>query len=309
MSGFLFVGKYGGASTSLIYSKMTTGAMYVRRIMRDGTPRYRGFRNNDVDRRFDSLRQPPSAENQRVVRWGFQETLRTNSSSIIYNSSRALAAASNKRNARLAFQEAGVPAPVFVTTDNFRDEYLPVIARPHYHARAQNFVVLNTRDEFSRHYDPARWYYSSFVNKEQEVRVHVGSGMVLAIMEKPRPTDNATIAWNRVLNDEEGFQYVRWNMISRHRYRKAAQAAISACAAVGLDFAGVDVMIYNRQPYVLEINTSPSVESSDYVAGRYARYFDMLLSSPSRVEPFSDHMEVERGSDLVFRFDGEQEEE
>jgi len=115
---------------------------------------------------------------------------------------------------RQTFIENNVNCPVLVTPENFDISYLPIIARPLVHSKGKNFVVLNSFSDFERHYNQNNqgWYYSNFINKEREFRVHCAHGKVLVLMEKSNP-NNGNIAWNRAQNDTEPFEYVTWTRI------------------------------------------------------------------------------------------------
>jgi glutathione synthase/RimK-type ligase-like ATP-grasp enzyme len=47
-------------------------------------------------------------------------------------------------------------------------------------------------------------------------------------------------------------------------------------AALGLDFGGVDVMVKDNVAYVIEVNTAPTLNSSDYVALTMVKVYGLV---------------------------------
>src|SRR5690606_22985293 len=104
-------------------------------------------------------------------------------------------------------------------------------------------------------------------------------GRILNYLQKPKPQGDI-IAWNRAINGE-AFDNVKWSNYDS----KIALECLKAVEAIGLDFAGVDVIVdKNGKPYILELNTSPTLNSSEYSMTRYAKYFDWLCKNNKRRE-------------------------
>jgi glutathione synthase/RimK-type ligase-like ATP-grasp enzyme len=282
------VGIHGRPSMKKVYDQMDVGDLIVRRKinLKKGGRKvyYRHYTNNDVTKLNKDL-SAPDLSNAIVIRWGTREEVPTSNGTIVYNKSSAIANATNKSRSRSIMIDAGVSCPKLVTPENFHNDDLPIIARPPVHAKGRNFVVLRNRSQFENHYRNNvrhEWYYSAFIDKENEYRVHTAHGKVLALMEKQKPTDGK-IAWNRARNlDDDGFEYVAYGRYGEKPITNALIQAINATNSLGLDFAGVDVMTRGNDAFVLEANTSPTLNSSDYVSERYAEYFQWLLSSEKR---------------------------
>lgn len=104
---------------------------------------------------------------------------------------------------------------------------------------------------------------------------------ILNYLEKPNP-GGGQIAWNRALNGE-AFTNVKWS-----DYNSAVcKVALEAIKALSLDFGGVDIILDREgKAYVLEVNTSPTLASSEYSMSRYAKYFDWLCKEPKRRKHF-----------------------
>jgi predicted ATP-grasp superfamily ATP-dependent carboligase len=249
-----------------------------------------------------------SLEDSVVVRWGTREVLPTNGGSVVYNRINAIENATNKLKSRELFIEHGVSAPKLIKAgemgviENIEEEDFPIIARPHVHSKGKNFVILRTLDELEKHWANCHngWYYSAFVDKTSEFRIHCAHGKALAVMEKPRPVDG-NIAWNRAQNDVDPFDYVPWGEVDERGLKPVIAEAIRACKALGLDFGGVDVIMKDNAAYVLEVNTAPTLNSSPYVAKRWGMYFDWLFRQDKRREHWLDFDQKKEGKSMIWK--------
>jgi glutathione synthase/RimK-type ligase-like ATP-grasp enzyme len=281
----IFVGRDGRPSMKKVFSSLKTESrLVVRRIPPNREPYLRIYSNGNSDKYAKQslvvLREPMG----KMIRWGNRIEMATDKSTIVYNKSEAIANATNKKLSRELFLKNKVRTPQFVTPNNVKDSQYPVIARPSTHAKGKNFIILRNHADFSKHYATHQangWYYSEFINKEREFRVHCAHGKVLAIMEKAKGGDS--IAWNRAQTGEAFTRVPQADYIFSICYQ-----ALKATQTLGLDFAGVDVMLVQEggkpQGYVLEVNTSPTLNSSDHVSLQYALYFDWLNRHEKRRE-------------------------
>lgn len=302
---FILCGKHGRPSTKLVYSKMTSGKLMQRRqIFRGrGASRsflrqyYRLFQNNNSE----VLTKAPEAtlENSVVIRWGTREELPSDSSSVVYNTAASIARITDKYQSRRCFAENNVATPKDITLQNVAPEDYPIICRPFVHSKGRNFIVLNDEVELRAHYNTNRFYYSAFVDKTREFRIHVGHSKVLAVMEK-NPVEGS-IAWNRAIDGAEPFNYITWTQVDEQNLKPVLVEAIKAVLAVGADMGGVDVLLTaDNQPSVVEVNSAPTLNSSDYVAGRWADYFSWLFKEETRRDHW-DYAQFERGSSLIWK--------
>lgn len=271
----ILVGVDGRPSMRGTYNKMQSESQLIirKKLKKSNTYRFNQYTNHIITD-YNKLPLNTNISNSIIVRWGTQQDFSGNNN-IIYNMSKNLAIASNKKKSRQIFIENNIACPKMVhprTNTNY-----PVIARPEKHSKGKNFVVFNNRHDFARHYDQNsnNWYYSEFINKVSEFRIHVAHGRVLNYLEKPKPEDPNQIAWNRAVNGE-AFNNVKWSDYNS----KVCDLAIKAIQSLGLDFGGVDIIVdQDGNPYVLEVNCSPTLASSDYSMTRYAMYFDWLAKS------------------------------
>lgn len=100
--------------------------------------------------------------------------------------------------------------------------------------------------------------YTKYVKKEAEFRVHCFRGQgVFDIQRKIRDPGREPTNW-QVRNHDNGFIYVRDNIVVPEDIKEQALRAFDAS---GLDFGAVDVIWNSNQgkAYVLEINTAPGL--------------------------------------------------
>lgn len=285
----ILVGKDGRPSMKGTFSKMVSNAeLWVRRRVtgrRTGRVKewFRKYINANSEVFSKVKIETADFTNKFIIRWG--NTIAVDlTNSIVYNKAENIKKATDKKLSRQILAEAGVSVPRAVTPDSDNINY-PVITRPRRHAKGRNFVTLNDRNQFYQHWivNQEDWYYSEFVDKVKEYRAHCCHGRIINLLEKPNP-GNGTIAWNRAVNGE-AFDNIRWSEYDG----RVCYESLKAVEAMGLDFAGVDVIVDSEgNPYILELNTGPTLNSSEYSMTRYAKYFDWLTKTGSR----RDHWEL-----------------
>lgn len=274
----IIVGLHGRPSIKKVFSMMEDSSVEVhvrRRVPKTGKELMRIYRNNNPNTYDKVLVTDMHYVGCTIIRWGNCVVLNTTDCKI-YNHSDAIAKASSKGRTRVLLQEAGVDVPTIV--NDGVSTVFPVIARPQTHAKGKNIVVLKSQSELTEFYRSHRdWYYAEFFAKDREVRVHVAFGKILCVMEKPAPADKSMVAWNKAQ------VHLEWNAIRWSEYPKnACLQALNAVKALGMDTGGVDVMIKGDVAKVLEVNTAPTLLSTEYTAKRYAMFFDWLFRKPNR---------------------------
>lgn len=276
----ILVGRDGRPSMKKVFALMKTESeLTVRRIPpRTKKPYLRVYEAAQVDNFKKKPIDELKLEGVKCIRWGNRIEAPTDKGTIVYNKSEAIAHATNKKLSRELFIKGKVRTPQLVTPQNVKEAQFPIIARPSTHAKGKNFVTLKTRDDFAKHYatnEANGWYYSEFINKEREFRVHCAHGKILGVMEKVKGGDK--IAWNRAVTGEP------FTRIAQKDYPfSVCFQALKAVKTLGLDFAGVDVMLLGKDGFVLEVNTSPTLNSSDFISEQYAKYFDWLNRADKR---------------------------
>lgn len=120
----------------------------------------------------------------------------------------------------------------------------------------RGIVVAETMDQLV-----AAPLYTRYVKKLKEFRCHVAFGNVVDVQEKRRRAGADEAADSKIRNHQTGWVYCRENIVEPEDLR---QIAVTALAALGLDFGAVDI-IYNQKQnrcYVLEINTACGLEGT-----------------------------------------------
>lgn len=301
MRKVILTGKHGRPSTKLAWSFLSTDVnnpitLVQRRQFTKKNGKfvqyYRIFGDTslyDESQLYQLKFKNFNFDNSVIIRWGTRENITANNS-IIYNKAGAIANATDKLISRQLFIKNDVSAPRLL---NHIDDYNSgvVIARPYIHSKGKNLIVLNNKQELQNHWRNG-WYYSEFIDKVREFRVHVGHSKVLALMEKHNP-NNGSIAWNRAQNDTEPFTRIKQAEADDQNLLSVLQEAIKAVNALGLDMGGVDVMLdKDGIAYVLEVNTASTLNSSPKVAEMWSKYWQWLL----RINSKRDHWDF-----LVFK--------
>ena len=295
MGNVIFAGRDGRPSMKGAYANMVTNADLVVRRRLPHKEYYRVYKGHNSNSYLKVRIGDYDFTNSVIIRWGNRIEIDT-TNSIVYNQSKAIADATDKKKARLILHEAGVRVPKMVTLENVKEADLPIICRPFTHAKGKNFIILNTIQEFKNHYNPNRYYYSAFVNKVKEYRIHCAHGKILNFLEKPNPK-NGSIAWNRARNGGEAFENVKWDDYNFN----CGIEALKACKALKLDFSGIDVLLDEKGvAWVLEANTSPTLASSEYSMQRYGMYFDWLFRKNEKREHW-DFTKFEKAGSLAWK--------
>jgi glutathione synthase/RimK-type ligase-like ATP-grasp enzyme len=298
----ILVGKDGRPSMKKVFSQMKSTSKLIvrRRIAAKSKEWLRVYEANNPEKFSKQPISDLTMTDQKVIRWGNRIEAPTSETSVVYNKAEAIANATDKKLSRELFLKGKVRSPKLVNPENIADGDFPIIARPNRHAKGKNFIVLKTRDEFFAHFRTNAqngWYYSAFINKTSEYRVHCAHGKVLAVMQKTPGGDK--IAWNRAVTGEP------FTKVEQANYPfSVCFQALKAVQTLGLDFAGVDVMQIEEagkpQGYVLEVNTSPTLNSSDWVSSQYAKYFDWLNRQDKR-RPHWDYTKFEKAASFAWK--------
>lgn len=228
-----------------------------------------------VGTKENSLLEILENDANRIINWGNR----------IFSTDRFFAAnrpsfidnASNKARCRRILQDASVSVPRTYFWENLEEcteVTYPIIVRPSSHHGGSDFNVFNNPDKLAAFLwgkPVGTWYASEVFEKTHEYRLHVMSGKVSVIQEKPLV--EGEIRGNYAVN-HESWRILKWGEYNHPMCR----TAVHALAILGLDFGAVD-MLYNAKNNtwaICEVNTSPAV-NSPYMSGKYAMYFDWLI--------------------------------
>ena len=203
----------------------------------------------------------PFLKNSRVlINWGSSDPLTRQLNCRIINRPSAVAFASDKILSLAAFKDKNVNCPDWTTDINVAEEWInngkTVFCRTLTRAHSGRGIhIASTSDELV---DAP--LYTQYIKKQKEFRVHVFRNKVIDLQEKRRSTNSPDSDF-LIRNHANGFVFCRDNIIEPTNLRSTA---LSAVAALGLDFGAVDI-IYNahyNKCYALEVNTAPGLEGT-----------------------------------------------
>lgn len=190
------------------------------------------------------------------IRWGSRLPYNGYSTQLELNTPEAIGLAVDKKRARKIFRDNGLLTPRSFFSKKevlISKKVFPIIGRPRVHTQGKHFEVFNSQSEIRNF--PEMGYYSELIPKDREIRVYVVGGRVEGIAEKI-PEDPSEISWN--VHQGAKMMDVAYN-IDAHTW--AEDNAKFAMKLLGLNFGGVDIMMYKNMPYVLEVNTAPALSN------------------------------------------------
>jgi biotin carboxylase len=214
----------------------------------------------------------------------------------LLNTQDMVRAASNKKKARQIFAEAGVPSPeLFLSAKEVSKDDLPVVGRTSYHHKGQGFWFCKTLAQVKQASREGATHFMEFVSNTREYRVHTfikkkyreseertpESYVSIKISEKRWVGEGGPDPLEPQKNHEFGWTFMAPKERREEELDVVRYAAKQAIAALGIDFGAVDVMyrIRAKQPYVLEVNSTPSL--SDENATTCEVYANRILKTIS----------------------------
>lgn len=204
-----------------------------------------------------------------LINWGSSAALPTGYGRTL-NSAAAIATASNKLRSFEVLRDAGVSIPEFWTRrEDVPEGVYPLVCRTVLNGHSGRGIVMADSAEAT----VAAPLYVRYVPKQDEFRVHVVGGAVVAVQRKARRRDVENPNW-QIRNHANGFVFAREGVEAP---AAVIEQSIMAVAALGLDFGGVDVIWNERQQraYVLEVNTACGLEGQ--TVNDYAEAFTRIV--------------------------------
>lgn len=241
------------------------------------------------------LRQ--AGEPEYVINLGTTEEFRIGSTFL--NDGDMVRASSNKRKARMLFQELGVPAPrLYLRASEVGTPDLPVVGRTSYHKKGEGFWYCRTLAEVRQAVKQGATHFLQFIPKTREYRVHTFAKHRALGQEDRALDDYVSIkisekVWQGEVkpdpNEPQKNHAFGWTFLGPQRRREeeldvVRHAAKAAIAALGMDFGAVDVMykVRDKQAFVLEVNSTPSLANE--TADTCGRYADRILKTLGKLK-------------------------
>lgn len=227
---------------------------------------------------------PPTERVDLLIRWGSTERV-TQRPGRVLNPSRAIAAASDKMGSLVFLQQRGISVPKCEALANFDIKRLtlhhfvekgwnvPVLARDRHHTRGEDVVLCLQTIDFVRAHRWGRDYVVEYIPTKHEYRVHVFNGEVIRTSEKVLKSRDKYVSYLRNFENNFTFRNERHPLTDEGKTQ-----AINAVRELGLNFGAVDLVIADDgNPYVLEVNTGPSL--IDTGLGIYCRLFRQEIAN------------------------------
>lgn len=205
-----------------------------------------------------------------LFRWGC--TAQTQGVKFQVNTSDMIHTMANKLECRRDLEDISPPThfnkSTLVNNPFSFDNNAMWIGRPATHSQGRNAVFCRSVEDVMN--DTTSSYWSLFIPKQKEYRIYVLFGKILCVAEKI-PTDPNAVLWNKAQNGST-FVNVKWSDWPM----ECINHALCSQYALGVDFAGIDVMEHYGHPYILELNSAPTL-SSPYRQQCFARGFEWVV--------------------------------
>ncbi len=202
------------------------------------------YKNEVGDRRFDTL-----------IRWGCGIRITRRPAKVI-NSRPAVNKALNKLAATRLFQNNEVPTVEF-------SQEIPCVGRTVFHTQGQGFWFCFAPGQVDTSMQEGAEYFIKYIPTKQEWRVHVLGGQTVFVQKK-YPHDRVSTSFTTIQGFSSNWhKKVLPKTTASLTIRRAAE---QACALLGLDMGGVDVIESIGAPstiHVLEVNTGPALPTEE----------------------------------------------
>lgn len=199
-----------------------------------------------------------------LIRWGYTGFFPIDKNRVVINTKKSIKLGCNKMESRQVLQSGGVSVPksFFAKEEALDNNTYPLVGRPHTHTQGKHFEVIENPADLI---DSNSEYWSEFIPKQKEFRVYVFGDKAIGMVEKI-PGNRNDLAWN----SHRGAEFIDVDFLL---YPEIVNEAIKATRAIGQFFSGVDIMVFNNRPYVLELNSSIALSNLNRVE-IFARAFE-----------------------------------
>lgn len=199
-----------------------------------------------------------------LIRWGSSASV-TKIPKRVLNKKEAIAIAADKFTSLLKLKEGNIPVPKMLPITDLQQltikEILskglshPVLARKPKHTRGKDILLCLQNKDIRRAMRWGKTFLIEYIPTEREYRVHVFGNEIIRTSQKVLMSRENYLPYMR--NDDHNHTF-RNPRVQLTEHQKSV--AINAVKVLGLDFGAVDMVISDDgNPYVLEINTGPSL--------------------------------------------------
>lgn len=182
----------------------------------------------------------------------------------------------NKAEELIKFRERGIRTPQIYFDIGKVPVRFSILKRDKEHSQGSDIVYIKSVYEKPVKGD----YYTRYINKIAEYRVHVLGNKIVSISQKMPRNIKSTIIWSL----KNGWYHVEYGKkwFQKLQYYRLARLGKKAVKTLGYDFGAVDIIMdkYFRL-YVLEVNSAPGL--IERRARLYAEYFRAIPKN-GRVE-------------------------
>lgn len=236
-----------------------------------------------------------------VIRWGCSSNVPCRN---VLNTAGAIHQVADKRGFRqlISQNNADLATRTWFNINDFNPDWFDdggkLVVRGAVHAQARNMDVATNMEELvdaCDQYDNRGYYFNALIEKEAEYRVTFVQGRVAWVAQKT-PGNPDDVAWNVAKGGR--FDNVRWGDWPL----AVLEVARAAFELSSLDFGGVDVMVEKGtgRPYVLEINSAPSL-TSPYRQQCMAKTFDYIINRRQYMSHKESKVRMDRVTDKGWR--------
>lgn len=211
-------------------------------------------------------RDPPGERQDYLLRWGTSQRVDYVPDLRTWNLRRAIEQAADKYRALTELDAAGVPVPPHSRHPSDLD--YPMLGRDDTHSQGRDIdLILQERDITGSD------YYVEYIPTAREYRVHVVNGQIVRTTQKVPEgdvdPDREAVPWMR--NHDTG-----WIFVDPRDAFPGQHIGAMAVDALDLDFGAVDMIVSESgDPYVLEVNTAPSLNDTNLEL--YCEQFEQML--------------------------------
>lgn len=222
-----------------------------------------------------SRSNPVPSGYQYLLNWGNPTDVKVPAGMVVLNKPESIRNAANKLSAFKLFEAAGVPIPKYRTEAPRTHSGIWLARGSLTGSGGRGITVVRKGDSF-----PTAPLYVEYVPKTVEYRVHVVNGKAIFTQQKKRERDNSQTKDQKLIrNYDNGWVFC---LVDGDPPKGVKDAAVSAVAALGLDYGAVDIVVSRDtgKPVVLECNTAPGLASPTLIAA-YKEAFTAWLTNTS----------------------------